>query len=143
MSLETEVEILKKEISDIKQIHLRLDTAINKISDVSNSINRMLAVHEEKLSRQEEEQTELNKAIESRRNDFSEQIQLLHKRISDQSRETMDLMSKQHTEQTEKINTLKSDVNDRVGVLEKWRCVLIGGSIVAGFILHKLINLNL
>ncbi len=143
MSLETEVEILKKEISDIKQIHLRLDTAINKISDVSNSINRMLAVHEEKLSRQEEEQTELNKAIESRRNDFSEQIQLLHKRISDQSRETMDLMSKQHTEQTEKINTLKSDINDRVGVLEKWRHVLIGGSIVAGFILHKLINLNL
>ena len=30
MSLETEVEILKKEVQDIKQIHLRLDTAIEK-----------------------------------------------------------------------------------------------------------------
>ena len=40
--IETEVEILKKEVQDIKQIHLRLDTAIGKISDVSNSINRML-----------------------------------------------------------------------------------------------------
>ena len=81
MSLETEVEILKKEISDIKQIHFRLDTAIIKISDVSNSINRMLAVHEEKLSRQEESQEDLNRTIEARRNDFSEQIQLLHKII--------------------------------------------------------------
>ena len=40
MSLETEVEILKKEVQDIKQIHLRLDTAIGKISDVSNSIKQ-------------------------------------------------------------------------------------------------------
>ena len=66
MSLETEVEILKKEVQDIKQIHLRLDTAIGKISDVSNSINRMLAVHEENLSRQEEAQDDLNKTIEIR-----------------------------------------------------------------------------
>ena len=143
MSLETEVEILKKEISDIKQIHFRLDTAIIKISDVSNSINRMLAVHEEKLSRQEESQEDLIRTIEARRNDFSEQIQLLHKRISDQSKEMTDLMSKQHNEQTDKINTLRTDITDRVGVLEKWRHVLIGGSIVAGFVLHKLIALNL
>ena len=38
----------------MKLIHGRLDNAISKISDVSNSINRMLAVHEEKLSSQEE-----------------------------------------------------------------------------------------
>ena len=116
MSLETEVEILKKEISDIKQIHFRLDTAIIKISDVSNSINRMLAVHEEKLSRQEESQEDLNRTIEARRNDFSEQIQLLHKRISDQSKEMTDLMSKQHNEQTrETTTTIFSKNNILVG----------------------------
>ena len=43
--LETEVELLKKEVADMKLIHTRLDTAIVKITDVSNSINRMLAVH--------------------------------------------------------------------------------------------------
>ena len=32
----------------MKEIHGRLDTAITKITDVSNCINRMLAVHEEK-----------------------------------------------------------------------------------------------
>ena len=44
--LETEVELLKKEVSDMKLIHGRLDEAITKITDVSNSIHRMLAVHE-------------------------------------------------------------------------------------------------
>ena len=36
-----------------------------------------------------------------------------------------------------------SDLNGRVGVLEKWKWVIIGGSIVAGFILQKLISINI
>ena len=42
--LETEVKLLKKELQDQAKIHDRLDVAIEKLTDVSNSINRMLAV---------------------------------------------------------------------------------------------------
>ena len=52
--LETEVKLLKRDVEDTKVIHGRLDVAIDKLTDVSNSIHRMLAVHEEKLARQEE-----------------------------------------------------------------------------------------
>ena len=51
---ETEVELLKSKVSDMEKLHVRLDDAIGKISEVSNCINRMLAVHEEKLANQEE-----------------------------------------------------------------------------------------
>ena len=51
--LETEVELLKSKVSDMEKLHVRLDDAIGKISEVSNCINRMLAVHEEKLANQE------------------------------------------------------------------------------------------
>jgi hypothetical protein len=44
--LETEVQLIKRDIEDIKSIHGRLDVAIDKLTDVSNCINRMLAVHE-------------------------------------------------------------------------------------------------
>ncbi len=54
--IQLDVELLKKDVKEMKLIHGRLDNAISKISDVSNSINRMLAVHEEKLSSQEEQQ---------------------------------------------------------------------------------------
>ena len=50
--LETEVELLKSKVSDMEKLHVRLDDAIGKISEVSNCINRMLGVHEEKLSQQ-------------------------------------------------------------------------------------------
>ena len=50
--INTEVALLKKEVSDIKVIFSRLDIAIEKITDVSSCVNRMLAVHEERLQMQ-------------------------------------------------------------------------------------------
>ena len=132
--LNTEVQLLKKEVSDMKMIYSRLDKAIEKISDVSNSINRMLAVHEEKISQQEDAQIRTEQEIN---NDIKE----LHSRISTNNRELMNLMSEQHKEQTDKMTKLEIELQGRVGVLEKWRWIIIGGSIVAGFIIQKMIIL--
>ena len=41
-TVETEIQLLKKEVSDMKQIHVRLDTAIEKIADVSSSLHTIL-----------------------------------------------------------------------------------------------------
>ena len=129
--LNTEVQLLKKEVSDIKMIYSRLDKAIEKISDVSNSINRMLAVHEEKISQQEEAQI---RSEQDTNNDIKE----LHSRISTNTRELMNLMSEQHKEQTDKMTKLEIELQGRVGVLEKWRWIIIGGSIVVGFLIQKM-----
>tara|TARA_B100000524_G_scaffold10537_1_gene6236 strand:+ start:583 stop:1005 length:423 start_codon:yes stop_codon:yes gene_type:complete len=129
--LNTEVQLLKKEVSDMKMIYSRLDKAIEKISDVSNSINRMLAVHEEKISQQEEAQI---RSEQDTNNDIKE----LHSRISTNTRELMNLMSEQHKEQTDKMTKLEIELQGRVGVLEKWRWIIIGGSIVVGFLIQKM-----
>jgi len=133
--LETEVKILKKELEDQKKIHDRLDIAIEKLTDVSNSIHRMLAVHEEKLSRQEE-------SIESRRVEISSQISELHSRVTTNTKEIMTSATAQHDNQNKEIQKIREDLNNRIGVLEKWRHVLMGCSIVAGFILHKFMNFS-
>ena len=127
--LETEVELLKKELEDQRKIHDRLDVAIEKLTDVSNSIHRMLAVHEEKISRQEEE-------LENRRVEISSQISELHSRVTTNTKEIMTAAASQHAEQNREIQKIRDELAARVGVLEKWRHVLVGGSIV-GFLLHK------
>ena len=87
--IELDVEILKKEVSDMKQIHSRLDTAITKITDVSNCINRMLAVHEEKISQQEDVQNKQQTDIDSN-------VKELHSRITSNQQEVLERMTKQH-----------------------------------------------
>ena len=140
--LETEVKLLKKELQDQAKIHDRLDIAIEKLTDVSNSIHRMLAVHEEKISRQEELLIEAEQKLEARRSEVIVKIDELHSRITTNTKEIMSAALLQHTQQNKEIQKIKDDLAARVGVLEKWRHVLIGASIVAGFILHKFVNLS-
>ena len=130
--IQLDVELLKKDVKEMKLIHGRLDNAISKISDVSNSINRMLAVHEEKLSSQEEAIINAENLVEARRMEFNKEIKELHDRITKNSKEQLDA-----------INNLKSELSGRVAVLDKFRWELIGGSIVIGFIIHKLMNIGI
>ena len=138
--LETEVKLLKKELQDQKKIHDRLDIAIEKLTDVSNSIHRMLAVHEEKIARQEDATILAEQKIEVRRAELTPKIDELHSRITTNTKEIMTAAATQHMQQNKEIQKIKDELAARVGVLEKWRHVLIGCSIVAGFILHKFVD---
>ena len=140
--LETEVKLLKKELEDQRKIHDRLDVAIEKLTDVSNSINRMLAVHEEKLGRQEEAIFEAEQKLEIRRTELTTKIDELHSRITTNTKEIMTAAATQHAEQNKEIQKIRDEIKDRVGVLEKWRHVLIGVCIVAGFILNKFLQVS-
>ena len=140
--LETEVQLLKRDIEDVKSIHGRLDVAIDKLTDVSNSIHRMLAVHEEKLARQEEASIELEQQIEKRRSEVLTKIDDLHSRITTNTKEIMINAAAQHAEQNKEIQKIREDLSGRIGVMERWRHVLIGGSIVVGFLLHKFVEFS-
>ena len=131
VNTQIELELLKKEIADMKQIHVRLDTAIEKITDFSNCINRLLAVHEEKITQQEDAQ---QRSVQ----EFTADIKELHSRITTNTKDMTALMTQQHKEQKDVIDRLKDEISNRVGVLEKWRWIIIGGSIVVGFIIQKL-----
>ena len=131
VNTQIELELIKKEVADMKKIHVRLDTAIEKITDFSNCINRLLAVHEEKITQQEDAQ---QRSVQ----EFTADIKELHSRITTNTKEMTALMTQQHKEQKDVIDRLKDEVSNRVGVLEKWRWIIIGGSIVVGFIIQKL-----
>ena len=136
VNVETEIELLKREVSDMKQIHVRLDTAIEKIADVSSSLHTVIAVHDEKLARQEE-------TLDENEKHFRDNIQDLHSRITTNAKETSQHMSEMERRLLEELQTIRKEMSSRVGMLEKWKWVIVGGSIVAGFIIQKVITLNL
>ena len=118
-------------MSDIKVIFSRLDVAIEKITDVSSCVNRMLAVHEEKIANAEEAQIKAN-------TEFTTDIKELHSRVTSNYKELTEMITMQHKEQALHIQQLQNDLNGRVGILEKWRWLIIGGAIVVGFALQKM-----
>ena len=140
--LETKVEILRRDLDNQKRIYDRLDVAIEKLTDVSNSIHRMLAVHEEKIARQEEKmiQTEIERDI--RGTELSKRIDELHIRLADTVKEIIDSHLEHHKDLNKRIERISDSITSRVGVLEKWRHIIFGGAIVIGFILNKFISFS-
>ena len=136
MSVETEIALLKKEVDDMKGIHVRLDTAIEKIADVSSSLHTIMAVHEEKLVRQEE-------ALDEQEKKLTDNIMELHSRITSNAKDTHKSMGDMERRLFEELQTIRKEMSNRVGMLEKWKWVIIGGSIVAGFVVQKLITFSI
>ena len=150
--LETKVAILQNDMKQMEGLFGRLDTAIDKMSEVSNSINQLLAVHEERIGQAERETEDLFGLMEKRRVEQEEASKELHSRITSQSREIQkevkhevdrlgELMTKQHEEVKEVIETRNkqqddeiSDLEDRIRNIEKKQWIVMGGAIVIAWI---------
>jgi len=54
MAEEIKVAILEQKLEDLKDIIVKIDDAIEKMSEVNSNVGRMLAVHEQRITKQEE-----------------------------------------------------------------------------------------
>ena len=120
-----DIAVLKADRDTSGQVHQRLDDAITRLTDISAGIKSMLAVHEEKLRRVDTSQDDLFSILEDRRREWEEDLEKLHSRISTQSRDLR-----------EAIDSVANRLDGRVGVLERWRWLIIGGAIFLGFIVQ-------
>tara|TARA_B100000941_G_C28347926_1_gene470242 strand:+ start:270 stop:698 length:429 start_codon:yes stop_codon:yes gene_type:complete len=121
--LKVQIAGLKKDVENVNNLNSRLDMAIEKLTDVSTSIKSMLAVHEEKISRQEQ----IDDVIFSKLKDRQSEIENVHRELSAE------------IQQSEKrllieIKQLKLDIGGRIGILEKYRWLILGGAIVIGWV---------
>ena len=124
--IKVDIESLKKDIENMNTINGRIDTAIDKLTDVSTSIKSMLAVHEENIARQEK----IDEVIFDKLKDRADEISDVYREL------------KRDVEMSEKrllieIKSLKNDIGARVGVLERYKWLILGGAIVIGWIMSK------
>lgn len=119
-----QIEGLKKDVENVNYLNNRLDVAIEKLTDVSTSIKQMLAIHEEKIKRQEQ----IDDIIFDKLKERAGEIDQVHKELS---REIQQVEKRLLIE----IRQMKLDIGGRVGILEKYKWLVLGGSIVLGWIL--------
>ena len=76
------VAILEERLGNFEQLVTRLDSAIEKIAEVNNNVSRMLAVHEERLSKQEDIDAVLFDKIDKLRDKMDSDHDSVTKRLS-------------------------------------------------------------
>ena len=111
----TEIEILKRDMELLANLAGKFDTAIDRLTTVSNSIDKMLGIHENRLMNQEK------------------QAEVIHNRITDFKKELIDEIKQLRKENEEQHKM----VSERLERLEKWRWFVVGIAAAIGFILAQ------
>ena len=136
----TQLQVLKNEVEQVASVNTKLDNAIDKLTDISGGIKSMLAVHEEKLSKQEEIDKAIFNLLENRRVESDSKFEDIHSRLNksvENLREEVELSEKRLMCE---IKTLNSNLDGRIGVFEKYRWIIIGIAITLGLSMPQILS---
>ena len=135
--LKTEIALLKKDAKSGELIHLRLEATIDKLTEITISLKSMLIQQQTKLERAEQVDEDIFVTLESRRKEWDDDLKELHSRITTNSRELREHQVQSENKLLDEIRIVRTQLSERVGVLEKWRWLIIGGSIIIGLLISN------
>ena len=82
MADQIKVAVLEERLENFEAFVSKLDSAIEKIAEVNNNVSRMLAVHEERISKQEDIDAVLFDKIDKLRDKMDSDHDIVTKRLS-------------------------------------------------------------
>ena len=82
MAEQIKVAVLEEKLQNFEAVVSKLDSAIEKIAEVNNNVSRMLAVHEERIGKQEEVDAILFNKIDKLRDKMDSDHDIVGKRLS-------------------------------------------------------------
>lgn len=145
--IESDVNSLQKDMAQIGVLVDRLDVTIEKLTEVSTTVSRLLAVQENRLENQEKITDKLQTSFEVHKSENAQAVKEIYEKISHVEEDLLKDLDSNQDKVINKIDELKTEgtkqhgeLSDRISRLEKWMWILVGGGIVIAFILQ---NVNL
>jgi hypothetical protein len=169
-SMRIDVTEIQKSVARQEVLVSRFDTAIDKISEVTVNVSKLLAVHEQRIESQEIVSKSIQDNIEKRRKEHDDALTLVYEKLASQEQGIRAEMSDHHKEILGEIKSLRSDmtelgtelkdqqeeirddiekdfttkidvVSERVNKLERMSWLVVGGAAVVGFILSQAVGI--
>ena len=135
--LKTDIALLKKDAKTGELIHQRLEVAVDKLTEITISLKGMIAQQEQKLTRAEQTDDDIFITLESRRKEWDNDLKELHSRITTNSRELREHQIMSENKMLNELRNIRNQLDNRVAVLEKWRWIIVGGSIIIGLMISN------
>jgi len=134
VTLKADVDALKQDMAKVGFLVDRLDTTIDKLSEVANSVSHLLAVHESKIAHSDDVLAKNTVLFEARRIEVDEKIKDVYKRVQEGEQSVMSKLDDEtdaiftelkamRKESTDQHNKLA----DRINQMERWMWMAVGG----------------
>lgn len=109
----------------------RLEDAIEKLTEISADLNKMLAVQEQRLSQQERSMGNIEEMVERRREEYDRKIQNVYDVMSKEDNKILEELEEMRKEQKEQHKA----ISEKMTGLEKMLWMYLGGFSVIVFII--------
>jgi myosin heavy subunit len=114
--LSKKVAVLEKEVSQYSELISRFDLTIERLAEVSTSLEKLAIVHENRLTQQEKKTEEV---VEKMNQEIKKLITMME-----------DLAKKEDAHY--------KDLSTRMHAMERWKWMIVGGSVVLILLTSKL-----
>jgi len=114
----------------------KINSLLEQLVAISTDLKAMLAVHDERLNKQEKQTENLGSTVEKRREELDTKLKDVYDTMREQDNNIFAEISKLRHESSE----AHKDLNNRISQLEKYIWLAIGGGIVITWIATNLAN---
>ena len=122
---------MASEVVNLEKRQDRMEAVIERLSVIQTDLNRMLAVHEERINSNQKNVTYLEEVVEKRREESDIKLKDVYETMRSEDNKILTELNNIRKESTEQHNTLTAKINE----IEKRLWMYIGGVSVIVFVL--------
>jgi conjugal transfer/entry exclusion protein len=119
------------EIEQVERRQNRIEDAIDKLTEISADLNKMLAVQEQRLSQQEKSMGIIEDMVEKRREEYDKKLQNVYDVMRVEDTKILEELEEMRKEQKDQLKL----ISDKMSALEKIIWMYLGGFSVIVFII--------
>lgn len=125
------------EVSDRRQD--RIEDAIERLTEISADLNKMLAVHEQKLIHQEKTMVNIEEVLEKRRQELDLKLNVVYQTMRDEDKNVVSQLETMRKEQKDQHDILTKKISS----MEKIMWTYMGGVSILAFLVtygHEILS---
>jgi anion-transporting ArsA/GET3 family ATPase len=120
-----------EDLTSVEKRQDRIEIAITRLTEISSDLNKMLAVHEQRLLQQEKNMDNIEEVLERRREESDIKLKDVYETMRSEDNKILNELNAMRKESTEQHNKL----TERLNSLENKVFLYIGGISVIVFLL--------
>jgi len=124
-------------MSDLEKRQDRIEDSISKLTEIANDLNKIIAVHDQRLLQQEKDSEVLFKMVETRRKEQEDKLQEVYDTIEDKEEKVLREIKNVRDETRSHFTAL----NQKMAQVEKYMWMAVGGGIAASWLISFLFKL--
>lgn len=148
-----DIALIKKDLKSIGNLCEKFDITIDKMQEVASDIAKVVYLQEQKLTQQEKINTEVDSKLNELQKDHNKDIEELNRKITavnieltnkidqSQSKIVAELLTGRQQLRDE-INNINTNLNKKIGEIDVWRYMVMGGIALAVWIFANLSGLS-